>query len=62
MNSKLRSLYIGTLAVAGLGLIGTSFVPKAHADAWDKMTIVTVNEPIIAGNKVLIRGLTFGNC
>ncbi len=56
MNSKLRSLYIGTLAVAGLGLIGTSFVPKAHADAWDKMTIVTVNEPIIAGNKVLDPG------
>jgi LPXTG-motif cell wall-anchored protein len=33
-----------------------SFVPKAHADAWDKMTIVTVNEPIIAGNKVLDPG------
>jgi LPXTG-motif cell wall-anchored protein len=44
------------LAVAGLGLIGTSFVPKAHADAWDKKTIVTVNEPIIAGNKVLDPG------
>ena len=48
-----RSFYIAALAVTGLGLIGTSFVPKAHADAWDKKTIVTVNEPIIAGNKVL---------
>ncbi|MBV9158474.1 MAG: hypothetical protein JO097_19595 [Acidobacteriaceae bacterium] len=56
MSSNLRSFYIGALAVTGLGLIGTSFVPKAHADAWDKMTIVTVNEPIIAGNKVLDPG------
>jgi hypothetical protein len=53
MSRKLRSFYVGALAVTGLGLLGTSFVPKAHADAWDKMTIVTVNEPIIAGNKVL---------
>jgi pyruvate/2-oxoglutarate dehydrogenase complex dihydrolipoamide acyltransferase (E2) component len=56
MSRKLRSFYIGALAVTGLGLIGTSFVPKAHADAWDKMTIVTINEPIIAGNKVLDPG------
>jgi pyruvate/2-oxoglutarate dehydrogenase complex dihydrolipoamide acyltransferase (E2) component len=56
MSRKLRSFYIGALAVAGLGLLGTSFVPKAHADAWDKMTIVTVNEPIIAGNRVLDPG------
>jgi len=56
MSSKLRTFYIGALAVTGLGLLGTSFVPKAHADAWDKMTIVTVNEPIIAGNKVLDPG------
>ena len=56
MSRKLRSFYIGALAVAGLGLLGTSFVPRAHADAWDKMTIVTVHEPIIAGNKVLDPG------
>jgi LPXTG-motif cell wall-anchored protein len=56
MSRKLRAFYIGALAVTGLGLIGTSFVPKAHADAWDKMTIVTTNEPIIAGNKVLDPG------
>jgi pyruvate/2-oxoglutarate dehydrogenase complex dihydrolipoamide acyltransferase (E2) component len=56
MSRKLRSFYVGALAVTGLGLLGTSFVPKAHADAWDKMTIVTVNEPIIAGDKVLDPG------
>jgi hypothetical protein len=56
MSRKVRSFYIGALAVAGIGLLGMSFVPKAHADAWDKMTIVTVNEPIIAGNKVLDPG------
>jgi hypothetical protein len=56
MNVRFRSFLIGSLAVVGVGLIGSAFVPKAHADAWDKKTIVTVNEPIIAGNKVLDPG------
>ena len=57
MDRKFRSFYIGTLAVVGVGLLGTLLVPKAHADAWDKKTIVTVNEPVIAGNKVLQPGI-----
>jgi len=56
VSSTFRSFYISALAVTGIGLIGTSFVPRAHADAWNKMTIVTVNERIIAGNKVLDPG------
>jgi hypothetical protein len=56
MSRKFRTFSITTLAVTGVALIGTSFVPKAHADEWDKMTIVTVHEPIIAGNKVLDPG------
>lgn len=56
MSPKFRNFSVATLAMTGIALIGTSFVPKAHADAWDKMTIVTVNEPIIAGNKVLDPG------
>jgi pyruvate/2-oxoglutarate dehydrogenase complex dihydrolipoamide acyltransferase (E2) component len=56
MRGKFRVFYIGALAVTGVGLLATSFVPKAHGDAWDKMTIVTVNQPIIAGDKVLQPG------
>jgi hypothetical protein len=56
MSRQLRSFYIGTLAIAGVGLVGSALIPRAHADAWDKMTIVNVNEPIIAGNKVLDPG------
>ena len=56
MNKKFRPFYIGALAVAGVAMLGTSLVPRANADAWDKMTIVTVNEPIIAGSKVLQPG------
>ncbi len=56
MNRNFRSFLIGALAITGLGLIGSAFIPTAHADAWNKMTIVTVNEPIIAGNKVLDPG------
>lgn len=56
MSRHFRSFAIGTLAVAGLGLVGSAFVPRVDADQWDKKTIVTVNEPIIAGNKVLDPG------
>ncbi len=56
MSPKFRTFAVTTLAVTGITLIGTSLVPKAHADQWDKMTIVTTNEPIIAGNKVLDPG------
>jgi hypothetical protein len=56
MNRKFRPFYVGALAVTGLGLLGSSLVPRAHADAWDKRTVVTINEPVIAGNKVLSAG------
>jgi len=56
MKSKFRPFYVGALAIAGVALLGSSFVPRANADSWDKMTVVTVNEPIIAGNKVLQPG------
>jgi hypothetical protein len=56
MNKKFHSILIGTLAVAGVGLTATALIQQAHADAWDKKTYVTVNEPIIAGNKVLDPG------
>ena len=56
MERRFRSFYIGALAVIGVGVLGTVLVPEAHADAWDKKTIVTVNEPVIAGNKVLQPG------
>lgn len=56
MTRKSRSFLAAALAVAGVGLIGGSFASRAHADTWNKKTIVTVNEPIIAGNKVLEPG------
>ena len=56
MSLNFRSFMIGALALTGAGLIATSFVPKVHADEWNKMTIVKVNEPIIAGHKVLDPG------
>lgn len=56
MQRNIRSFGISGLALAGLGFIGGALVPHAHADNWDKKTIVTVNEPIIAGNKVLDPG------
>jgi hypothetical protein len=40
----------------GVGAVGLAFSPTAQADAWNKKTIVTVNEPIIAGNVVLEPG------
>jgi len=56
MKKKFRPYYIGTFAVAGIAMLGSSFLPRATADSWDKMTKVTVHEPIIAGDKVLQPG------
>ena len=56
MTRKSRSFLAAALAVTGVWLVGSAFVPTAHADAWDKKTIVSINEPIIAGNKVLEPG------
>jgi hypothetical protein len=53
MERKFRSLYIAALAVVSVGLLGVALVPKAHADTWDKKTIVTVHESVVAGTKGL---------
>jgi hypothetical protein len=41
-------------ACAGLAVLG--FIPVVRADAWNKQTVVTLKEPVIAGNKVLQPG------
>jgi LPXTG-motif cell wall-anchored protein len=56
MKNKLRSFIVASLTVAGFGLIASSIGGSAKADQWDKMTIVTLNERMIAGNKVLEPG------
>jgi hypothetical protein len=44
------------LAAACAGAAMLSFIPFVHADEWNKKTLVTVNEPVIAGNRVLQPG------
>ncbi len=57
MQNTFRSLVIGSLTAAGIGLIASAFIAAPiKADQWDKMTYVTINEKIIAGNKVLEPG------
>ncbi len=54
---RLKNLLLATgLIACGVGAIGVAFSPVAQADVWNKKTIVTVNEPIIAGNVVLEPG------
>lgn len=43
-------------AAACAGFLALTFMPGVQADEWDKRTRVTINEPIIAGNKVLQPG------
>lgn len=44
------------LAVASLGVLGIALAPAALAGEWDKLTYLTVNEPIQVPNKVLPPG------
>jgi len=48
-----RKMFTGMIC---LMLLGTFFVPKGRADASDKKTIVTVNQPIQVPGKVLPAG------
>jgi hypothetical protein len=43
-------------AMASVGLLGIALAPNAPADEWNKMTTMTVNEPIQVPNKVLPPG------
>lgn len=53
MQHTMRSFVVLALSAAGLSLIASSVVQRAKADAWDKMTYVTIHEKIIVGNQVL---------
>lgn len=52
-RSRFQAFYIGALAVAGIGLVGSSFVPRAKADAWNKVATATVSGPVIGGPELL---------
>jgi hypothetical protein len=41
------------LVIASIGMFGVALVPSLRADEWNKMTVLTVNEPIQVPNKVL---------
>jgi LPXTG-motif cell wall-anchored protein len=44
------------LVIASIGLFGVALVPGVRADEWNKMTILTVNEPIQVPNRTLEPG------
>ncbi len=56
MQHTMRSFIVLALSAAGLSLIASAVVQRAKADAWDKMTYVTIHEKVIAGNQVLEPG------
>jgi len=44
------------VAVASVGLLGIALAPSGRADEWNKLTVMTVDEPIQVPNKVLPAG------
>ena len=56
MRSNNPFLVKSLLTVSCASLLGLALMPMLHADEWNKRTIVTVDQPIIAGNKVLEPG------
>ncbi len=51
-----KLLLAGGLVACAVGLGGFFLVSPVKADTWNKKTVVTLNEPIIAGNMVLEPG------
>lgn len=48
MDRNFRSFYIGALMVVGIGLVGTSVIPRLHATAgWNKTTTVSAQPGIL---------------
>jgi hypothetical protein len=44
------------VAMASVGMLGVALAPGARADEWNKLTVMTINEPIQVPNKVLPAG------
>ena len=44
------------IAMASVGLLGIALASSARADEWNKLTVLTVNEPIQVPNQVLPAG------
>lgn len=44
------------LAIASIGLLGIALAPSARGDAWNKKTVLTINETIQVPHKVLPPG------
>lgn len=44
------------IVIASAALAGVSLIPNVRADEWNKMTVLTVNEPVQVPNKVLEPG------
>jgi hypothetical protein len=56
MKSTKPLLVKSLLILACAGIVGVAVIPRLRADEWNKRTTVTLNQPIIAGNKVLEPG------
>src|SRR5580658_4317609 len=41
----LKRIGVSAAALAGIGLVASTIAPRAKADSWDKMTLLTLDEP-----------------
>lgn len=56
MTDTKKITLLGGLVACAVSLGGFLYTPAAKADVWNKKTLITTNEPIIAGNIVLEPG------
>lgn len=56
MSKKYRSQRIAAAVALSVGLVGFVVTSRARADEWDKLTKLTVNQPIQVQDKVLEPG------
>jgi len=54
--SFLKRIGVSAAALAGIGLAASILTVRAHADQWDKMTLLTLDEPTQVSNTYLEPG------
>lgn len=58
-SNLLKRIGVSAIALTGIGIAASIIVSRAQADEWDKMTLLTVDQPIQVGNNTYLEPGTY---